>query len=308
MNTTTTKKTTRKRTLKTFQNKEPMVEYASSPQANLRELVRQHVATTKAKVSVVLRTTDKELADGTISPCLLPPDLREAIRSEQLPVYDKALDNIEKRMVSALKHVPIYQHFLSKVYGVGTIAAAYLIAFVDINRCMKVSQLQRYAGLAVIDGRLERMQAKEVRKYNPALRTKLYTAMNSMWRNAAKKTAAAPLGSTTKYLDIWRGKKQGFESTGRKGGHSAGWHVAGRVLLEDLYIVWRTLEGLDVWPSYHAAQMGFYHGGKVCVNGGKKLTLDEALSIVGDTGAKPASTPAEDLQVDPLVENEMEAL
>lgn len=48
------------------------------------------------------------------------------------------------------------------------------------------------------------------------------------------------------------------------------------------HIVWRTLEGLEVWPSYYAAKLGYEHGGKISVNAPRKLTVEEAIALVGD--------------------------
>jgi hypothetical protein len=63
--------------------------------------------------------------------------------------------------------------------------------------------------------------------------------------------------------------------------HSYGWHKAADILIEDLYIVWRTLAGMPVWPSYYAAKLGYEHGGKISVNAPKMLSLDEAKALVG---------------------------
>lgn len=335
-------KARRKRSLKAVTPKEPLVPTAESPKEHLRDLVRQHQAASKLKVATTLRITDRKMADGTVQKSLLPDDLIADIKRKRAPgdqrepgiltIIQESLDGLERKMTAALKEVPIYKHFLKDVFGVGPVAASYLIAYVDIHRATKVSQLHRYCGMAVIDGRLERMTSKEVRKYNSALRVKLFSAFAAMWKNGARYTVcthhaelrpkssaksavkaefrrvtaacpdcqktANPYGQTCKYLDIWRGKKHGYESTGRKGGHKAGWHVAARVLLEDMYTVWRTLEGLDVWPSYYAAVRGHIHGGKVCVNRAEMLTLDEALALVGDVGGRPATAPVLDEEPD----------
>lgn len=66
--------------------------------------------------------------------------------------------------------------------------------------------------------------------------------------------------------------------------HSYGWHKAADVFLEDLYTVWRAIEGLPVWPAFYAAKLsGYKHAsGKICVDAPTMLTLEEALELVGD--------------------------
>jgi hypothetical protein len=71
--------------------------------------------------------------------------------------------------------------------------------------------------------------------------------------------------------------------------HSYGWHKAADILLEDLYVVWRALEALPVWPSYYAAKLGYEHGGAPVdkVEGyfknaaPKMLTVEDAKRLVG---------------------------
>lgn len=58
------------------------------------------------------------------------------------------------------------------------------------------------------------------------------------------------------------------------------------VFLEDLYVVWRALEGLPVWPDWYAGKLGYSHGGKIRVDAPKMLTLEEAKALVGDPGGR----------------------
>lgn len=121
---------------------------------------------------------------------------------------------------------------------------------------------------------------------------------------------SAPHGKSSKYLKIWTDYKHRMLQSERctfnpktkrlevvrigaatadvlsaaAFAHSTGWHKAADVFLEDLYVVWRALEGLPVWPSYYAAKLGYEHGGKICVNAPKMLTVDDALATVGDVG------------------------
>lgn len=133
---------------------------------------------------------------------------------------------------------------------------------------------------------------------------------------AACRKTETPFGKTSKYLKVWTDYKHRMEHSERrqfdaKKGyylierigcenpdmvsangfiHSTGWHKAVDVLLEDLYMVWRAIEGLPVWPSYYAAYLGYEHGGKIAVNAPKAITVDEALTMIGEVGGYPLDT------------------
>jgi hypothetical protein len=282
------------------------------PRDELKRLVQEHVALTKKATAIANMSTDrKSRTDGAVIPSRVPADVKVEM-DRVVEIMKKRAEQLESKMLRQLRQVPVYKHFLAKVFGVGPVVAAYLVAEVDITRSVKVSQLRRFCGLAVIDGRLERPRAGIKLGYNSKLRVRLYQAFSAMWKNAAKKTTDAPCGSTTKYLAIWtdykhrmahserydatKNKLANFDGAGVRPGakaliHAAGWHKAADVFIEDLYIVWRALEGLPVWPSYHAAKLGYEHGGKIVKAEPRMLSLEEALEVVGDVGARPLAGP-----------------
>lgn len=288
-------------------NLRALVPSSDDPREELRRLVREHKAITKRAVSFESSVSPKkDRKTGEPIPNWTPADVKEAILATSKELKARAA-KLEPAMKASLKKCPIYSAFLKHVFGLGPIVSAYLVAEVDIHVATKPSNLRRFCGLAVINGRLERPISGQKNAYSKEMRTRIYQAMSSMWKNAAKKTNAAPNGSTSKYLEIWRGTKVRYQSSPRydaeknlwlgvdgeadRSGakaiaHSTGWHKAADVLLEDLYTVWRALEGLPVWPSYYAAKLGYEHGGKICVNEPKMLSLEEALEVVGFVGAK----------------------
>lgn len=288
---------------------------SADPRIELVRLVRQHKNWTRKSVAIQSMASDrKNLTTGEVLKCDLPDDRRADFLSVAKALKNDA-SKLESAMMRELRKIPVYTEFLAHVYGVGPVVSAYLIAEIDIRKTEKVSGLHRFAGLAVINGRLERPARGQRNAYNQELRTRLYQAMSAMWKNAAKRTADAPHGVTSKYLTIWTDYKHrmqhsvrfdaakntllNYDGEGvRKGArsviHSTGWHKAADVFIEDLYVVWRTLEGLNVWPSYHAAKLGYSHGGKVCVNAPRFLTVDEAKSVVGNVGSTPRTAPVAD--------------
>lgn len=253
----------------------------------LRQLVTRHRALVKRKVAIHHMANDRKNHEtGEVMKCPVPDDTAMDMNA-LCNRLDKDAEAIARDMEKCLKLVPIYSRFLKHVYGLGPVTAGYLVAMVDIEKCQKPSQLIRYAGLAVVNGRLERPTKGSKLAYNKELRTRLYQAFSAMMRNAGRD------GQTSKYLDIYNDVKHRYASLDRKGGHSAGWHTAMRVLLEDLYIVWRSLEGLDVWVSWYAQQRGFIHGGKRVDAPAEVMDVDEALVMIGHVGSTPKVIAAE---------------
>ena len=273
----------------------------TTPEIELGKLVLEHKALGVMQGKLVnsasphtLKTGERVPSQFDASTCLELTSCADAL--------DKRAKGLEKLMLLELREMPIYQHFLKKVWGCGTMTAAYLAASINVvvkeqnGATTKPSALVRYCGLSVDDGSIARLTAGKTRDFNPVLRERLFIMFTSMskLRGGTK--------SSNKYLDVWDAKKAQMLASSRVvtsadgkpqiDGHpaksfanSAGWHVAARVFLEDLYIIWRTLLGQPVWPSFTAGKLGYAHGGKIVVNAPKQLTLEEAIELVGDVGS-----------------------
>ena len=306
--------------IKGLKKKRVAVPSTNDPRLELRKIVQQHRAHTKTAVSIEhMSSNRKNRETGEIIACRLAEDTQSELHAVVKSVRHKS-STLESAMLRELKKIPIYNEFFAKVFGVGPVVAAYFITEVDICKATKTSNLRRFCGMAVINGHLERRASGPkciggAGTYNATLRTVLFQCFTAMWKNKNKTSKARALGTTSKYLEIWQNTRErtfshpSFDAkantvesidtaTGtiriQKGaaGHAfkKGWHKAADVLLEDLYIVWRTLEGLPVWPSYYAAKLGYEHGGKISVNAPKNLSLAEALQLVGNVGPVPRAT------------------
>jgi hypothetical protein len=270
----------------------------ADPLAELRHLVNQHAAMTKAKVSLGHMSRDrKNHVTGEKIECRLP-DVARAELDLVAKTFAKQTLVIVSGMKKALKTIPIWEHFLGPVLGCGPVTAAYIITKLSMGGVeRKSSAIRKYCGMAVIDGRADRHRKGETGSFSTVMRTQLYLMAMQGMRMAAGKT------STSKYLNIWRDAKHRKLNSeqvvdGKINGAPANAYADayGRrkmldVFLEDLYIIWRTLDGLPVWPSYYAAKLGYEHGGKISVNAPKMLTLEEAKEIVGFVGAIPVERP-----------------
>jgi len=287
-------------------NRRKYVPSSTNPREELGRLVLEHQALVKRATAIKNMATDKKNREtGEIIPTRLPQDIADLLLQTSKDLTSAA-SQLESSMLANLRKVPIYEHFLQHVFGCGVVVSAYLVAKVDIHRSIKSSQLRRYCGLAVINGALERPVAGQPLRCNRELRTRLYQMFAAMRRNAAERTKKHPRAQqTSKLLKVWDDYKARMQHSERmldgnkymrddkeqKGAKAfvdaTGWHKAADVFIEDLYIVWRTLEGLEVWPSYYAAKLGYEHGGKISVNAPRRLTLEQALDLVGEQGGMP---------------------
>lgn len=262
------------------------------PREELRRLVRKHNALTKASVALTHMASDRKNREtGETIPCLLPEDDRVDLL-DTATRRKKSAKKMETAMLRQLRQIPIYQHFLAGVYGCGPVVAAYLVAEIDIHKSVKISNLKRFCGLAVFDGRLERRTKGQRNYYHSGMRTRLYQMMDAMRKNCRKS------GVTTKYVTIWddykhRAAHMQPEPEKKGKAESKGRWKACDVFIEDLYTVWRALEGLPVWPSYHDGVLrGHKHGGEKCHNVPVDLTVERALEVVGSPGPVPLMADA----------------
>lgn len=288
------------------------------PRTELRRLVKQHRNMIKSATAISNMRTDREIRQGPrageIIKCPLPDDIRADMKLT-VSAIKLAASALKSSMEKELRKIPIWTTLLSKMYGMGPVVGAYLVAEIDIHKSVKISQLRRFCGLAVINGRLERPEKGAVNRYNAQMRVRLFQLMTGMWKNAAqhvdKETGEVTRGATTtKYLEVWRNAwhrgqhDERFDADANMwGDRKAGKLVVLRramwkacdVFLEDLYIVWRALEGLDVWPSYYTAKLtaGYEHGGAIAKEiGPRQITVEEALELVGDVGGRKPDAAA----------------
>jgi len=95
--------------------------------------------------------------------------------------------------------------------------------------------------------------------FNPFLKTKLVGVLGSSFLRAGVKD--------NPYRAIYDNYKNRLENspahTEKSKGHRHNMAIRYMVkmFIIDLYKVWRTVEGLEVYPPYHEAKLGLKHGG-----------------------------------------------
>jgi hypothetical protein len=157
------------------------------------------------------------------------------------------------------KH-PLWKAFLSEVKGCGEGIAAVIISEYDIEIATTVSKLWAFAGLA--PGK-DRKKKGEKCPYNQFLRAKLCGVLGSSF-----------LKCQSPYSEYYYNMKQRLESQGwgmdsknptdkkrPKAGHQhkAATRYMVKMFLKDLYVAWRTLEGLEVRAPYQEEYLGHKH-------------------------------------------------
>jgi hypothetical protein len=93
------------------------------------------------------------------------------------PVYqmmDVAKQETEKQLLRILMKKNIWTRYLQKVRGISILTASKLLYYVgDITRFSQPSKLMKYSGLAVVNGRADRLRRGEEANYKPELKALL---------------------------------------------------------------------------------------------------------------------------------------
>jgi hypothetical protein len=231
--------------------------------------------------------TEQEITDRQFR----PEDLASFVEiAEAAKEQEKA---IEKKLLHALRKVPIYNEWLKSVKGVGTIAAAQIVANIDIEKATTVSKIWQYCGLnpGMVRGkrrkerkdggfgvittetliRGDRMTAGFVSPFNKQLRTSLCGVLADGFIKAQAPYAMEYYYPYKARLEQSESKVSEIRKAGAKPEEIA-WKDAKKahrdraakrymikMFLRDLYQTWRALEGLEVRPPYQEQYLGHKH-------------------------------------------------
>lgn len=178
-----------------------------------------------------------------------------------------------KRLGAVLKEYPIFTNFLEKVKGCGPAMSGVIISEIDIIKCKYASSIWAYAGLDVAKDGQGRSKKKEhlvevdyIDKdgnaakrvgitFNPFLKTKLIGVLGSSFLRVGENT----------YSKIYYDYKHRLENSPahieKSKGHRHNMAIRYMVkrFLADLYVAWRTIEGLPVMSEYSEGKLGYRH-------------------------------------------------
>lgn len=168
--------------------------------------------------------------------------------------YHTAFDQLEEQLNSDIaKQVKAYDIYesLIKVKGIGPLLAGQLLALIPIDRTPGISNLWRFAGLAVIDGLAEKPKAGEKNHFNKRLKTLLFVVATSF------------LKSDSPYVRLYREAKVEYEVKHPEWSplhrHRAALRKMLKVFLSHLWLRWRQEEGLSISQPYIFAGANGHH-------------------------------------------------
>lgn len=178
------------------------------------------------------------------------------------------------RLKSILRDYPVYTRYLEGVKGIGPAMAGVILSELDIYKAKYPSSIWMYCGLdvALVDGK-GRSRRKEHQRdveyvnakgelatkkgitFNPFLKTKLVGVLGPSFLKV----------SHPKYADIYRNYKHRLEhhavykDVTKSHRHLMAIRYMVKMFLIDLYVEWRTIEGLPVARPYHEEKLGIIH-------------------------------------------------
>lgn len=172
----------------------------------------------------------------------------------------EAEESIAKVLAKEIHLHPLWKAYLSEVKGVGESIAAVIISEFDIHKAPTVSNLWSFAGLA--PGKDRKEKGKKC-PYNQFLRSKLcgvlgssFLKCNSPYReyydNMKHRLESQDWGTLSKHPTDKKRPKAGHQ-------HKAATRYMIKMFLRDLYVAWRTLEGLSVRPPYQEEYLNKKH-------------------------------------------------
>lgn len=196
---------------------------------------------------------------------------------------------IQKMLKKVLKRFPIYTEFLVNVKGVGEIASGWIIGEYDIHKATTVSKMWQFTGLNsgmvpgkkrvenaddsfsyVATGELvrgDRLTPGHVAPFNKRLRTAMVGVLADGFIKAQSSYALEYYYPYKARLEQESREIQGASKDAGKAwsevskGHRdrAAKRYMIKMFLKDLYVAWRTLEGLPVREPYQEEYLGHKH-------------------------------------------------
>jgi hypothetical protein len=146
-----------------------------TPGRMLRSLVdlREQVQRTRIQFNNRLAAVDRRLDPAA--------EAHRAVLEHYLDRLRELEEAVDSDITRQMEREPLART-MEQVKGIGPLLAAQLIALIDVERSTTVSQLWRHAGLAVINGRAERMVKGEKAHYSNRLKRLLHVVVVSLLR------------------------------------------------------------------------------------------------------------------------------
>ena len=192
--------------------------------------------------------------------------------------------SMEKEVGKLIRKHPLWINFLRDVKGVGEMMAAVMITQFDIHKATTVSKMWQFSGMnpGQVHGKVWKKRAGDrvmeatdtmvrgdkktagfVCPFNSFLKTKLLGVLGGSFLRSSSpyRTYYDNMKHRLESMDWGVASKNPTDPKRPKAGHQ---HKAAnrymvKCFLRDLYIAWRTLEGLEVRPPYAEEYLGKKH-------------------------------------------------
>ncbi len=179
-----------------------------------------------------------------------------------------------RQMASIIEEHPLWSAYFKGVKGCGPAMSGVILSEIDIEKAKYASSLWKYAGLDVgSDGRGRSRKAEHLveveyeandgtmkkRKsitFNPFLKTKLMGVLASSILRAGD----SPLRDVYDQYKHRLQHRPDLEEASKGRIHNMAMRYMIKRFLAELYVAWRTLEGLPVYDPYAEAKLGIKHG------------------------------------------------
>lgn len=189
-------------------------------------------------------------------------------RDEELLVYLmarrdelKSMENeIFKEIAKTVHKHPLWKMFLVNVKGCGETMAAVMITQFDIHKAPMVSNLWSFAGLA--HGKDKKVKGQKC-TFNQFLKAKLLGVLGPgfLKANSPYREYYDNMKHRLESMDWGTASKNPTDKNRLKAGHqhNAANRYMVKMFLKDLYIAWRTIEGLPIRDSYQEEYLKHKH-------------------------------------------------
>jgi hypothetical protein len=196
----------------------------------------------------------------------------------------KLEEDMEKKINPLIHKHPLWVHFLRDVKGVGEMMAAVILTQFDIKKAETVSKMWQFSGMnpGQVHGKVWKKKAGKrvltvtedmvrgdkktkgfVCPFNSFLKAKLLGVLGSSflkcsspyrtyYDNYKHRLESMDWGTPSKHPTDKKRPKAGHQ-------HKAANRYMVKAFLRDLYVAWRTMEGLPVRPPYQEEYLGKKH-------------------------------------------------
>lgn len=254
---------------------------------NLRPIVKSLYAIQKMRIETANRLELKADGSRQDKDNVLLNDDSVMIMVDVLQDMQDSEEKLKKHISKIVHHHSLWTGFLKHVKGCGELMAAVIISEIDIEKATTVSKIWQYAGMnpkavkgtkgsgSKKDGTFELVKTDDLVRgdrltpgylspYNSFLKTKLLGVLGSSFIKCNSPYRKYYDDMKTRLENSDRqisGKGKSWSETTKMHRHNAANRYMVKMFLKDLYVAWRTVEGLPVRPSYQEEYLGHRHAG-----------------------------------------------